>query len=191
MLLREFFDQNLDTAVISFGRMNPPTIGHKKLIEKIVNIPGDHYLFLSQTHNKKTDPLDFDTKLQFVESYFPQIKVGNKNVKTVIDALKNIDQKGYKNLVYVAGSDRVDAFEALINKYNNIEYNFENITVVNAGIRDADKNGVEGISASKLREAAIENDFESFSLGAPCSETSLKLFNSVRQGLGLENELVT
>lgn len=190
MLLRELFNQNLNTAVVAFGRMNPPTTGHKKLIEKITSIPGDHYLFLSQTHNKKTDPLDFSTKLKFVESYFPQVKVGNKNVRTIIEALKTVEQNGYKNLVYVAGADRVDAFDTLINKYNHIEYTFENITVINAGVRDPDKDGVEGISASKLREAAIANDFEAFSSGTLCPKTSLKLFNSVRQGLGLESELV-
>jgi nicotinic acid mononucleotide adenylyltransferase len=183
MQLRELFEQNNKTAVLAFGRMNPITIGHKKLAETIKNIPGDGYIFLSHKQHSKTDPLNFETKLKFAKECFPGITVGDSSVRTIIEAIKKVNSLGYTNLVFVAGSDRVDEFTKLLNAYNNKEYSFESIDVVNAGARDPDAEGVEGISASKLREAAVNNDVDTFLAGTPSNKFSLEMFNAVRNSM--------
>ena len=186
MKLREIIEAKQDTAVMAFGRMNPPTIGHQKLVDKIKSLPGDPYLFLSQSQKPKTDPLDFQTKLKFAKYFFPGITIGSPQVKTIIQALDKIHDLGYKNLVYVAGSDRVDDFETLINKYNGGEgYNFDSIQVVSAGERDPDAKGAEGMSASKMRELARSEDFEQFAQGVPDQNLADELYTAVRKGMGL------
>lgn len=188
MFLRELFEQETKTAVLAFGRMNPPTIGHKKLAEKIASIPGDGYIFLSQTHKPFTDPLDFKTKAEFVKESFPGITVGDPEVRTVIQALQKLESKGYKNVVYVAGSDRVDSFYDLIHKYNGTEYTFNNIQVVNAGDRDPDADGAEGMSASKMRSAAASGNFEMFAEGALSKAIAETMYNAVRRGMNINED---
>jgi hypothetical protein len=187
--LRELFKQNNKTAVLAFGRMNPITVGHERLAETMKSIPGDSYIFLSHKQNSKTDPLNFETKLKFAKECFPGITVGDSSVRTIIEAIKKVDSLGYTNLVFVAGGDRVNEFAQLLNAYNNREYSFESIEVVNAGPRDPDADGIEGISASKLREAVINNDIDTFLAGTPSNRFSLEMFNTVRNSM-IENNNV-
>lgn len=186
MKIKQLFESQGKTAVAAFGRFNPPTVGHKKLVDKIKSIAGDHYLFLSHTQKPKDNPLSFDQKLQFAEEFFPEVTVGNDQVRTVIDMMKMLEQQGYTDIVYVAGSDRVDSFETLFNKYNGVEYNFNSIEVINAGERDPDADGTEGMSASKLRAAALQNDFETFKQGVPVEASARELYDAVRQGMGVK-----
>lgn len=186
MRLRSLFE-NKSTAVMAFGRMNPPTIGHAKLVDKIKSFDGDHYVFLSQSQKPKTDPLAFEDKLRYAKFAFPAINIGHPEVKTIIQALQKIEQLGYKNIIYVAGSDRVQSFEELINKYNGKDYTFDSIKVVSAGERDPDADGAEGMSASKMRAAAAAGDLKSFKQGAPRPEIADEMFAAVRQGMGIED----
>ena len=184
MRLRSLFE-NKSTAVMAFGRMNPPTIGHAKLVDKIKSFDGDHYVFLSQSQKPKTDPLAFEDKLRYAKFFFPAINIGHPEVKTIIQALQKIEQLGYKDIIYVAGSDRVQAFEELINKYNGKDYTFDSIKVVSAGERDPDADGAEGMSASKMRQAAADDDLDSFKQGVPRQEVADEMFAAVRQGMGI------
>ena len=195
MLLRQLFEEPR-TAVVAYGRMNPPTIGHQKLVDKIKSLPGDHYVFLSQSQKPKTDPLTFEDKLRYAKFFFPNVTVGHPEVKTIIQALQKLEQLGYENVVYVAGSDRVQAFEDLLNKYNgqadksgNIPYSFKSIKIVSAGERDPDADGAEGMSASKMRQAAVDNDLESFKQGVPQQEVADEMFAAVRQGMGIKDSV--
>jgi hypothetical protein len=190
MLLREFFDNNGKTAVITFGRLNPPTVGHKKLVEKVKSIPGNHYLFLSHTCDVDKNPLDYDTKVKFVESFFDGITVGHKDVRTPIQALEYIQSLGYQNVIFVAGSDRVESFKKVFEAYNgkpdktgHIPFTFKSISVVSAGERDPDADDVSGMSASKLRESALANDFNTFKKGVPDSNLAKPLFEAVQQSM--------
>jgi hypothetical protein len=185
MLLREVYEQTNETAVFAFGRMNPPTIGHLKLAETIGSLPGDGYLFLSHKQHKKSDPLNFDTKVKFAESFFPNLTVGNSKVRTIIQALKHLEEQGYKNVIFVAGSDRIDEFASLIHKYNGQEYNFKNINVVSSGFRDPTDESVAGMSASKLRSAALKEDYTTFCEGVPNPRAAKELYDAVRSGMGL------
>jgi len=164
MFLREIFEAP-KVATFAFGRMNPPTIGHAKLVDKIKSQDGEPFLFLTHTQKPKTDPLSFAEKVFFAEKSFSGIKIGDQSVKTIIDAMKFLEAKGYSDIIYVAGSDRVAQFEKLLNDYNGKDYNFNSINVVNAGQRDPDAEGAEGMSASKLKAAAAEGDFETFKTG--------------------------
>lgn len=188
MKLRELFEQSNKTAVVAFGRMNPPTIGHAKLVEAIKSHKGDHFVFLSHTQKPKTDPLPYNIKSQFVKSAFPDIQVGDENVRTIIQVLQKLEEMGYTEVVYVAGSDRVNSFEELLNKYDGADYNFENIKVVSAGERDPDAEGAEGMSASKMRAAAASGDKEAFAQGLPerLQPDWENVYSAVRTGMGIK-----
>jgi len=173
------------TAVLAFGRMNPPTIGHKKLADKVASLPGDPFIFVSQSQKPKTDPLNFPDKLKYAKASFPNVTVGSSDVKTIIQALQKIESIGYDNIIYVAGSDRIQDFTTLINKYNGKEYNFNKIDVVSAGERDPDAEGAEGMSASKMRAAAAAGDFDSFKQGVANPKIAQQMFTDVRKGMGI------
>ena len=190
-------------AYFTFGRMNPPTIGHEKLLDALAKQAGknDYFVFLSQTQDKKKNPLNYNTKMKTVRKMFPRHArrvMINKSVRTVFDAATFLYDKGYKSAVLVVGSDRVREFETLLNKYNGTKgahgfYNFQSLSVASAGTRDPDDEGVSGMSASKLRAFASDNDFTSFAQGLPSSmgnKEAKKMFMDVRNGMGLTEETV-
>jgi hypothetical protein len=193
MKLLELFEQAGKTAAVAFGRMNPPTIGHQKVVDAVLKQKADaHYLFVSQTHKptgkNKTrleNPLPFDIKLGFIQQAFPNIDIGDTSVGTAIGILQNLENQGFENVIFVCGSDRVPAFTELFNKQNGVDYNLKSIKIVSSGARDPDAEGAEGMSASKMRAAAIVNDFESFKTGLPAglSGDAEEVFSAVRQGL--------
>jgi hypothetical protein len=193
MKLLELFEQSGKTAAVAFGRMNPPTIGHQKVVEAILKQKADsHFLFVSQTHQptgknktRLSNPLPFDVKLGFIQQAFPNIDIGDTSVSTAIGMLQFLEKQGFDNVIFVAGSDRVSAFSELFNKQNGVDYNLKSIEVVSSGARDPDADGAEGMSASKMRAAAIANDFESFKTGLPAGLQSDadQVFAAVRQGL--------
>ena len=193
MRLLELFEQAGKTAAVAFGRMNPPTIGHQKVVDAILKQKADaHFLFVSQTHKptgkNKTrleNPLPFDVKLGFIEQAFPNIDIGDTSVGTAIGILQNLEKQGFENVIFVCGSDRVAAFTELFNKQNGIDYNLKSIKIESSGARDPDAEGAEGMSASKMRAAAIVNDFELFKTGLPAglSGDAEEVFSAVRQGL--------
>jgi GNAT superfamily N-acetyltransferase len=192
----QIYEAEGKTAVIAFGRMNPPTIGHAKLADKIASLPGDPYIFLSHSQKPKTDPLSFEQKAGYAKAFFPNVTVGDPEVRTAIQAFSKISDMGYSNLIYVAGSDRVDDFQKLLSTYNgqpdkegNVAYNFDNIKVVSAGARDPDAEGAEGMSASKMRAAAASGDFESFKSGTPDPKLAQAMYRDVRNGLGMMESL--
>jgi nicotinic acid mononucleotide adenylyltransferase len=187
MKLRELFEAPA-TAVMAFGRMNPPTIGHAKLVDAIKSQPGDPFIFLSQSQKPKTDPLSFEDKLRYAKFFFPNVTIGNPEVKTIIQALQKVESLGYQQLIYVAGSDRVQAFEELLNKYNGKDFTFKSIKVVSAGERDPDADGAEGMSASKMRAAAAEGDLESFKQGVPEPKLADEMFAAVRKGMNISED---
>ena len=193
MRLLELFEQLGKTAAVAFGRMNPPTIGHQKVVDAILKQKADaHFLFVSQTHKptgkNKTrleNPLPFDVKLEFIQQAFPNIDIGDTSVGTAIGILQNLEKQGFENVIFVCGSDRVAAFTELFNKQNGIDYDLKSIKIESSGARDPDAEGAEGMSASKMRAAAIADDFELFKTGLPAGlqGDADEVFSAVRQGL--------
>lgn len=195
---KQYLVEETREIFFTFGRMNPPTIGHEKLLNVLSEKASKnaYKVFLSQSQDSKKNPLSYTQKIKHTRKMFPKHARNillNKKVKNVFDASVNLYNQGYKKITMVVGADRVVEFQTLLNKYNGKKgkhgfYNFENISVISAGTRDPDSEGIEGMSASKQRENAKNNDFSSFSAGVPKSMSNLdtkKLFNDVRTGMGL------
>lgn len=182
------------TAVFAFGRMNPPTIGHLKLINTIKQIPGDHFLFLSHSQSPMKDPLDFKTKKIFAKLFFQNITIGHENIKTPIEAMQYLQSLGYTDIVFVAGSDRVEEFTKLFNMYNKqpdksgkIVFDFNTIKVISAGERN-DENLLNKISATQMRESVKNNNFQEFVIGVPDRKYAKKLYESLEIAMTRKNE---
>ncbi len=199
MKLKELFlrEDDRSTAIFAFGRFNPPTIGHQKLIETLIKTAekanGQAYLFLSHKQNNKTDPLNFKDKQDYIQQFYPNVIVGDQTANTIIKALQVIQAQGRTRIIMVAGSDRVAEFEKLLNQYNgkpdkqgNDLYKFDDIKVVNAGQRDPDAEGVEGASASKARELANKGQWHEFSKIAMGGNKSQNIYNKIQDALGVE-----
>ena len=184
----------IDKAVITFGRMNPPTVGHEKLVNKIIATAiaekGTPYVFLSKTQDAKKNPLTYDQKITYAQALFGKRLVQKSQSRTIIEVAKEL-QRNFKDLVVVVGSDRVKEFDTLLQKYNGKDYTFNSIKVVSAGDRDPDADDVSGMSASKMRDYAARNDYVAFKKGVPTRDERLKkaLFMDVRKGLGISEEL--
>jgi len=198
MLLRELYEAPGKTATLAFGRLNPPTIGHAKLVDAITAQEGDHYLFLSQTQKPKTDPLDFATKIKFAKQFFPGVNIGHQAVKTPVQALEQLQSLGYTDIIFIAGSDRVDGFQKLFDTYNGqpdktgkVPFKFNSIRVVSAGERDPDADGAEGMSASKMRVAAASGNLEAFAQGVPDKKLAKTMYDAVRNSMGVKDAVST
>ena len=185
-----------DTLTVTFGRFNPPTVGHGKLLSaaKKAAEGGDLKVYPSRSQDPKKNPLDPDMKISFMRKMFPDYAesiINDSEMKTIFNVLVLASEDGYENVNIVVGSDRQAEFENLATKYNGELYNFENIRVISAGVRDADAEGVEGMSASKMRKAVVDNDFESFRKGTPkeLNDTETQsLFDAVFNGMKLKKK---
>ena len=185
--------------VISFGRFNPPTIGHEKVIEKVKEVAGTAPFRIYPSHSTgDKDPLPHAKKIAYMRKMFPKYKrniVADKEAKTVIHIAEKLYKEGFTDLIMVAGSDRVKEFDTLLQRYNGkpdrkgkIIYDFNSLKVVNAGQRDPDAEGVTGMSASKMRKAAADGDFDSFKMGIPNTikdTEKKKLYLDVRKHMGI------
>ena len=197
---KNFLVEEEKTVFFTWGRMNPPTIGHEKLLTVLSRKAGNnpYFVYLSQSTDPKKNPLSYKDKIKIARKMFPRharrIMLDNK-VKVLFDLLTKLYDMGYKNVTMVVGADRIQEFDILIKKYNGKKgrhgfYNFRNINVVSAGDRDPDAEGATGMSASKMR-AASKGDFTSFSQGLPktfSNADAKNLFNTVRKGMGLKEQ---
>ena len=198
---KKYLIEEEKTVYFTFGRMNPPTTGHEKLMNELSKKSGKnpYRVYLSQSTDKKKNPLDFKYKVKTVRKFFPKHARSvmlDKKVKTVFDAVTEMYNDGFKNIAMVVGSDRVNEFNTLLNKYNGVKgrhglYNFNKINVISAGDRDPDADDVSGMSASKMRSLANEGDFTQFSQGLPrnvSNSDAKKVYNEVRKGMGLKEQ---
>ena len=189
------------TVYFTFGRMNPPTIGHEKLLNSLASKAGKnpYRVYLSQTQDKNKNPLNYKDKIKTARKIFPKHArsiILNNKLRSVFEIVTNLYNEGFKNIIMVVGSDRINEFDILLRKYNGQKgkhgfYNFNTINVTSAGDRDPDAEGASGMSASKMRAAASDNDYTSFSQGLPkgvSNPEAKKLFNDVRKGMGLKEQ---
>ena len=181
---------------ITFGRFNPPTVGHEKLLAKVAREAksngGEYRIYPSRSEDPKKNPLDAGTKIKYMRMAYPDHAnaiIDNADMRTIFDVLTALDNDGYSSVNIVVGGDRVSEFNSLAQKYNGELYTFDEIKVVSAGDRDPDADGVEGMSASKMRKAAAEGDFDSFQQGIPeglGKDGAEKLFMLLRQAMQVE-----
>ena len=180
-----------DTLTTAFGRFNPPTAGHEKLLQaaKKAAAGGALKIYPSRTQDPKKNPLDPDMKISYMKKMFPDFEeeiINDAEMVSIFDVLTTASEDGYKNVNIIVGADRQAEFENLATKYNGELYDFDNIRVISAGVRDADAAGVEGMSASKLRKAVADDDFKAFKMGMPKGvkdADSQAIFDAVRTGM--------
>ena len=182
------------TLTVAFGRFNPPTTGHEKLLNTVASSSddGDYVIIPSRSQDKKKNPLDTDMKVSVMKQMFPQHSekiVNDPGNKTIFDILTRAHNDGYAGVRIVGGADRQKEFDKLVNNYNGKMYQFDNIEVRSAGARDPDSDSVEGMSASKQRKAAAENDFDGFLRGVPTAmnkKAARELFDNVRKSMKIK-----
>ena len=198
MRLRQLFEEPEKHVAFCFGRMNPPTIGHAEVFKTLSGIGGDYFIFVTQTQDRKENPLSYDEKINFIKSIHPQYAahvVDNPELNTVVKVASYLYNQGYKHATFVAGSDRLPQFQKLLTQYNGVEgkahgfYDFELLDFKSSGERDPDSPGVSGVSASKARAAAANNDMKGFQEATGAGEVAKQMFNAVRQGMGIKESV--
>ena len=192
-------DEQEKHIVFSYGRMNPPTAGHSKVVDKVKShadkIGANHAVIVSHSQNQKTDPLHHEHKKEYLKHIHPDVNFehSTKEHPHFLAQLKKFNQEGHSHATMVVGSDRAKQFKALAHKYNGKEYNYKKINILSAGHRDPDAEGVAGISGTKMRNHASGNDYNSFKAGLHpnhSNEHAKKLFKATRQGMNLQKEEV-
>ena len=184
------------TLTLAFGRFNPPHAGHQQLMDiaaaSAEEQESDYIIVPSRSNDKKKNPLDADTKISMMRQMFPQHSeriINDTGNRTIFDVLKKAHNDGYANVRIIAGQDRVKEFDKLSQNYNGSLYQFDALEVLSSGERDPDSDGVEGLSSSRMRLAAMEGDFKTFRSGLPEDvprKQAMILFDTVRQGMGVE-----
>ena len=184
------------SIAITFGRFNPPTIGHEKLINRVARADRNYKIYLSRSEDSRKNPLSASEKLSWMKKMFPQyarnIEINTTNM--ILDLATMLYNKGHNILKMVVGSDRVREFDTILKKYNDQKnrhgyYNFKTIDVISAGERDPDAEGASGMSASKMRDAASKGDVASFKRGLPSGFRDVDgLFKAVRKGMGIRED---
>ena len=194
--IKTLLEQKRNTIVLGWGRMNPPTNGHELLVKAVLKVAqkysADHVIYLTRTQDPKKNPLTVDQKVFYARKAFPGVNImgATDQIRTFIEAVKALTGK-YENLIMVAGSDRVLEYKQILDKYNGKDFNFKTILVVSAGERDPDSDTASGMSATKMRQAAAENNFNKFKMGVPSGlsqQLAKRMFDDVRAGMGI-NEI--
>ena len=189
-------DKTLDTLTLAFGRFNPPTAGHEKLIQAADKAAagGDMKIYPSRTQDNKKNPIDPDMKISYMRKMFPSYKdniINDPHMRSIFDVLVAASEEGYKSVNIVVGSDRLGEFESLAMKYNGDIYNFDEIKTISAGPRDDEAEGVGGVSSSKQRKAVMDDDFKAFKRGLPKNikdGDAQALFDAVRTGMSVKKK---
>ena len=195
---KQFNEDKKREVVFTFGRFNPPTIGHGKLLSKVASLAtgNDYRIYASQSNDAKKNPLQYKEKIKVMRKMFPKHGrniIEDKNAKTALHIASILHDQGFTKITMVVGSDRVKEFEKILKQYNGSKgrhgfYDFKDgINIASAGERDPDAEGVSGMSASKMRQAATDGDFKSFSKGLPKAYgEDMTLFNLIRKRMGLK-----
>ena len=189
----------MSKLVFAFGRMNPMTIGHEIVMNKAKAVGGkDYRIYVSKSQDRKKNPLDYKQKIKYLKKIFPAhaSHIADTPARTAIDVAVDAYDDGYTDLIMIAGSDRVGEFQKLLDEYNGVSgkrhgfYKFDSIKVISAGERDPDATGASGMSASKMRGAAADNDFDLFKTGLPDNfkdtKDAIALFKTLKKAMGIK-----
>lgn len=198
MLLRELFEEEGKHIAFCFGRLNPPTIGHKQLLDTVAGVGGEYKIFVSQSQDPKKNPLDYATKIRFIRMMFPEhakAVVEDTKLNTVVKVASYLYEQGYRNATFVAGSDRIEDMKKLLTDYNGVEgkahgyYKFDLLEFQSSGDREDGAEGVAGVSASGARAAAANNDFDAFAEATGAGKYAKELYDAVRKGMGIKESV--
>lgn len=200
MKISELFESSNSHVSFCFGRMNPPTLGHKKLVDAVASQGGDYFIFPSRPTPKTkqqrlANPLDVETKIHFIKSIFSSEAshiVDDPRLNTFLSVCTYLYGMGYNHVTIVAGSDRLDDLKSLCNEFNGVEgkshgyYKFDTVDGKSSGSRDPDSEGLDGTSGTKAREAAVNGDFDKFQSITGAGTYTKELYDAVRKGLGVK-----
>jgi hypothetical protein len=198
MKIRELFEDTVKHVTFCFGRMNPPTIGHKQVLDTMKSQGGEMKIFVSQSQDAKKNPLDYATKIKFIKAMFPDYAadvVEDSSLNTVVKVASYLYDQGYTAATFVAGSDRLDDMKKLLEAYNGVEgkshgyYKFDVLDFVSSGEREDGAEGVAGVSASAARAAAANGDLAAFKEATGAGELSQKLYDAVRKGMNISESV--
>lgn len=198
MLLRELFEEEGKHIAFCFGRLNPPTIGHKQLLDTVAGVGGEYKIFVSQSQDPKKNPLDYATKIRFIRMMFPEhakAVVEDTKLNTVVKVASYLYEQGYRNATFVAGSDRIEDMKKLLTDYNGVEgkahgyYKFDLLEFQSSGDREDGAEGVAGVSASGARAAAANSDFDAFAEATGAGKYAKELYDAVRKGMGIKESV--
>ena len=200
MKLRQLFEAEVGGKHLAFcfGRMNPPTIGHKQLLDTVAGVGGDYKIFVSQTQDKKKNPLDYQTKIKFMKMMFLQHAkniVDDSSLNTIGKIASHVYNLGYRDVTFVAGSDRLEDMKNLLTTYNGVEgkahgyYKFDTLDFKSSGDREDGAEGVAGVSASNARSAAATGDLEAFKEATGAGQYAEPLYQAVRKGMGISEDI--
>lgn len=198
MRLLELFEAEHKHITFCFGRMNPPTIGHEQVFKTMAGVGGDYKIFVSQSQDKKENPLDYGTKTKFIKLIHPEYAanlVVDPGLNTIGKVASFLYEQGYRHATFVAGSDRLASFQKLLTDYNGVEgkahgfYKFDVLDFKSSGERDPDSPGVSGVSASKAREKAATGDLKGFAEATGAGQYAQEMFMAVRKGMGIKDEV--
>ena len=195
MKLIQLFEASGKQITFCFGRMNPPTIGHEQVFKTMEAQGGEYKIFVSQTQDKKDNPLPYSEKIAFVKKIHPKYAaniVEDPSINTALVAASYLYDQGFRHATFVAGSDRMSAFQKLLTQYNGVEgkshgfYKFDVLDFKSSGDREDGAEGVAGISASGARAAAATRDLAGFAEATGAGKYAEELFNAVRKGMGIK-----
>lgn len=198
MLLRELFEDEGKHIAFCFGRLNPPTIGHKQLLDTVAGVGGEYRIFVSQSQDAKKNPLDYATKIRFMRMMFPEHAkaiVEDTKLNTVVKVASYLYEQGYRNATFVAGSDRLEDMKKLLTDYNGVEgkahgyYKFDLLEFQSSGDREDGAEGIAGVSASGARAAAANSDFDAFAEATGAGKYAKELYDAVRKGMGINESI--
>ena len=191
--LRDFLRESKEKGVtFTFGRFNPPTVGHAKLVDKLKKASGGNFtpmIFTSHSQDAKKNPLDYKQKITYLRKFFKGVGIVDTPARQVFEILTMLQNQNFTAIRMVVGSDRVKEFEKLSGDYNGKLYAFDNVEVRSAGDRDPDSDDVSGMSASKQRLAAAEGDFKTFRKGVPASmndKQAREIYNTLRAAMQIK-----
>ena len=196
MWISQLFEDENKHVTFCFGRMNPPTIGHKQVFDTMKSVGGDYLIFLSKTQNVKKDPLDYDTKVDFVKKILPEYAdniVDDPSLRTPWQVASYLYDLGYRHATFVGGDDRKQMYQQL-KEFNGVEgkphgfYDFETFDFQSAGAREEGAQGLAGISATVARKAAAEGDLDAFAEATGAGKHAEELYNAVRKGMGVSEK---
>jgi hypothetical protein len=197
MRIKQLFEDTEKHITFCFGRFNPPTLGHKQVFDTMKSVGGDMKIYSSQSQDKKTNPLNYSTKMDFLRKLFPNYSkdiIEDSNLNTVVKVASSLYDQGYRHATFVAGSDRIDSMSKLLKDYNGVEgkshgyYKFETLEFKSSGEREDGAEGTKGISGTLARSDAANGDLNKFAQHTGAGEYAEALYNAVRQGLGISGE---
>ena len=198
MKLLELFEAETKHITFVFGRLNPPTLGHKQLLDTAAKVGGDYKIFVSPSQDKKDNPLDYSTKIKFIKAMIPehaQAVVEDSSLNTPVKIASYLYDQGYRAATFVAGSDRLESMKKLLEMYNGVEgkahgyYKFDVLDFRSSGEREDGAEGVAGISASRARAMAAGGDLEAFADATGAGQYAEKLYAAVRKGMGISESV--